>query len=102
MVGDSDLIDFRENERRSYDWTVDRAKADCNLAAIKELDSIVPYPGLGTFEVTKVGIERKWSVHFGAFAAYRDDASFYFDSAQLSSDDWGEIVSFDGRIYSFG
>ena len=83
-IGVGQVIDFRDNEKRGFDWTLAQAHADHNEAAIKALEAIEPYPGPGPFDLAKVGIERQWSVHYGALAAYRDNAHFYYDATQLS------------------
>jgi pimeloyl-ACP methyl ester carboxylesterase len=85
-IGMGQLIDFRENERQGFSWTLAQARADHNAQAVKELEAIQPYPGPGAFDVAKTTAERKWSIHYGALAAYRDNAKFYFDSTQLSPD----------------
>lgn len=83
-VGIGQIVDFRENERVGWEWTLARAKADGNETAVRELEALRPYPGPGPFDVGRVATERKWSVHYGALAAGRSDANFYFRSARLS------------------
>ncbi|RIA44616.1 pimeloyl-ACP methyl ester carboxylesterase [Hephaestia caeni] len=83
-VGIGQLIDVRENERLGFAWTLARAKADDNQEAVAELEGIRPYPGPGALDVKKLQIERKWSIRYGALAAYREDAAFYFNAAALS------------------
>lgn len=103
-IGVGQVIDFRENERRGFDWTLAQARADHNQAAIKALEAIEPYPGPGALDLAKVGVERQWSVHYGALAAYRDNAHFYYDATQLSPeytpadlDAWTEGAQFTIR-----
>lgn len=83
-VGMGQVIDFRENERLGYDWTLARARVDNNAEAIRELEALAPYPGPGAFDLAKLSTERKWSVHYGALAAGRHDADFYFHAPRLS------------------
>ena len=51
---------------------------------MRELEALAPYPGPGPFDLDKLTIERKWSVRYGALAAGRDNADFYFHSGRLS------------------
>lgn len=83
-VGMGQIIDFRQGERAGYQWTLAKAKAEGNAQALRELSALEPYPGPGPFDIDKMTTERKWSVHYGALAAYRDNADFYFRSKRLS------------------
>lgn len=83
-VGVGQVIDFRENERVSWEWTLEQARRDGNAEAVRELESLQPYPGPGEFDVARVTLERKWNVYYGGLAAYRRDADFYFHAARLS------------------
>ncbi|MGV3479656.1 MAG: alpha/beta fold hydrolase [Sphingobium sp.] len=83
-IGMGQVIDFRENERVGYEWTLKRARETGNAEAVRELEAIRPYPGPGAFDIAKMTTERKWSVHYGALAAGRDNADFYFRAPRLS------------------
>jgi len=83
-IGVGQVIDFRENERRSFEMVLDQARKDGNADAVHELESIRPYPGPGAFDLKKLEIERKWSIHYGGLAAYRRNADFYFRAARIS------------------
>lgn len=83
-VGMGQLIDFRENERIGFEAALAHARAEGNATAITALEGLRPYPGPGAFDVHKTDIERKWSVHYGGLAAYRDNADFYFHATNLS------------------
>lgn len=83
-VGVGQVIDFRENERQGYAWTLARAKTAGNTEAIRELEALLPYPGPGAFDLEKLGTERKWNIRFGSLAAGRDNADFYFRAPRLS------------------
>ncbi len=85
-IGVGQLIDFRENERVGFDWTLAQARADRNAAAVKALEALRPYPGSGAFDIAKMTTERSWSIHYGALAAGRRDADFYFHAPRLSPD----------------
>ena len=83
-IGVGQVIDFRQNERVGFDWTLDRARKDGNTQAVNELEALRPYPGPGAFDLGKIGTERKWSIHYGGLAAGRSDADFYFHAPRLS------------------
>ncbi|MDR3414738.1 MAG: alpha/beta hydrolase [Nevskia sp.] len=83
-IGMGQLIDFRGNERVGLAWTLDQARKDGNAQAVSELEALQPYPGFGPLDVDKMSTERKWSVHYGALAAGRQDADFYFHAPRLS------------------
>jgi len=83
-IGMGQIIDFRENERVGYEWTLERAHNDHNAKAEQELQALRPYPGSGGFDIQKMTTERKWSIHYGALAAGRDNAEFYFQAPHLS------------------
>lgn len=83
-IGMGQVIDFRQNEQVGFDWTLDRARHDHNAQAVHELEALQPYPGAGEFDIDKMTTERRWSIHYGALAAGRQDANFYFHAARLS------------------
>ncbi|CAM3281629.1 Proline iminopeptidase [Sphingomonas antarctica] len=83
-VGVGQVIDFRENEREGYAWTLARAQAAGNTEAVRELEALRPYPGPGAFDLQKLGTERKWNIRYGGLAAGRDNADFYFRAPRLS------------------
>lgn len=83
-VGIGQIVDMAENERRSHERVLEAARADGNETAIAELESIAPYPGDTPVTFERIGTERKWVVHYGGLAAYRDNADFYFHAPRLS------------------
>lgn len=83
-IGMGQIIDFRENERVGYEWTLQQARQERNERAVRELEALRPYPGPGAFDVQKMTTERQWSIHYGALAAGRDNADFYFHAPRLS------------------
>lgn len=83
-IGVGQVIDFRENEREGFAWTLARARAHGNKEAVRELEALQPYPGPGAFDLKKLGTERKWNIHYGGLAANRDNADFYFRAPRLS------------------
>jgi pimeloyl-ACP methyl ester carboxylesterase len=83
-IGMGQVIDFRENEQVGFDWTLDRARKDKNADAVRELESLRPYPGPGELDYDKTMIERKWNVHYGGLAWGHSDGDFYFHAGRLS------------------
>lgn len=83
-IGMGQLVDARANERLGFEWTLDAARKDGNAEAVKALEALRPYPGTGDLDIGKMGVERKWSIHYGALAAGREDADFYFHAPRLS------------------
>lgn len=85
-IGVGQGIDVREDERILFDWTLAKARADNNAPAISELEALQPYPGPGRLTIARTDAQRKWGVYYGALAAYRNNADFYFRAPRLSPD----------------
>jgi pimeloyl-ACP methyl ester carboxylesterase len=85
-IGMGQLIDARANERVGFAWTLAQARKDRNQQAIRELEALIPYAGPGPLDVAAMGVERRWSIRYGALAAGRHDADFYFHVPRLSPD----------------
>jgi proline iminopeptidase len=83
-VGVGQAIDWRENERVGLAWALERARADNNLQAVRELEALRPYPDAGPFIIEKADAWRKWAIGWGSLAAYRSNADFYFNATRLS------------------
>jgi proline iminopeptidase len=83
-IGMGQLIDWRENERVGFAWTLARAKSENNADAVHELEALSPYPGDGPITIDRADAWRKWAIRYGALAAYRDNADFYFAATRLS------------------
>lgn len=83
-VGVGQLVNFRENERVGYAWTLAEAKRRGDTAAVKALEGIAPYPDAGPLDVAKTGIERDINVRYGGLAWRRDTSDFYFRPARWS------------------
>lgn len=83
-IGMGQLIDARANERLGFEWTLEQARKDGNAAAVRELEMLRPYAGPGPLDVAKMGVERRWSIQYGALAAGRNNADFYFHAPRLS------------------
>jgi pimeloyl-ACP methyl ester carboxylesterase len=88
-IGMGQLIDFQRNEKASYATVLGQARRDGNAQAVKELEAIAPYPPQGDFDLSKTGVERKWSVYYGGLAAGRNESDFYLHIGRLSPE-YGE------------
>lgn len=65
-IGVGQVTDMRRNEAVGYQLTLDKARAEKNTVAIRELESIAPYPEAdGSVSMMKVITERKWDITFG-------------------------------------
>lgn len=100
-VGVGQAIDFRENERVGLAWTLAQARERGDAQAVRALEALRPYPDAGAFTIDKADAWRKWSIAWGALAAYRGNADFYFDATKLSPEytaadrkAWGEGSAF--------
>lgn len=83
-VGLSPLLNMQENERVSYEMVLAEARRRNDAAAIAELEALGPYPGDLTME--RLGVERGYVMRYGGLAAYRDNASHFFNATFLSPD----------------
>lgn len=84
-VGTGQIIKFAEGERVGYEWTVRQARQTNNAEALADLRGILPYPEPdGSIPVSKIDIERRWSVYYGALMYGRDAYDFYSAAARLS------------------
>ena len=83
-VGIGQVINTRTNERLSFEYGLEQARKLHDEAAIKELESIAPYPGDKPITRERIIIARKWPQHYGGLTAYRDESRYYFDAPLLS------------------
>jgi len=84
-VGMGQVINTPDNERLSFQYGLDQARAHNNAEAIAELNSIAPYPGNTPITRERIIIARKWPQFYGGLSAYRDGgAKYYFDAPLLS------------------
>jgi pimeloyl-ACP methyl ester carboxylesterase len=84
-IGMGQMIDSQASERDSYEATLAAARAAHDVEAVKELESIAPYPG-GAVPLDKIDIERKWSVKYGVLSWNRDSYAYYYRASELSPD----------------
>lgn len=85
-VGIGQVINTRTNERLAFEYGLEQARRTHNEKAIKELESIAPYPGNEPITRERIIIARTWPQYFGGLSAYRDNSKYYFDAPLLSPD----------------
>ena len=83
-VGMGQAIDWRETERAGMAWTLEQARKRGDDEAVRAIEALRPYPDSGPFTIDKADAWRKYSVRYGALAAGRDNADFYFGVTRLS------------------
>jgi proline iminopeptidase len=84
-VGFGQAIDFRENERRGWDYAMARAKAGKNEHAIRELEEIAPYPpASGLMPVEHLYTQRRWIEFYGGAMHNREGYSSMAAAVMLS------------------
>jgi pimeloyl-ACP methyl ester carboxylesterase len=83
-VGIGQVISMLDNEKVSFDFAMAQARKNDNAKAVKELESIAPYPGDTPITRERIIIERTWAQHYGGLAAYRSDFGYYFNAPLLS------------------
>ena len=83
-VGIGQVINTRTNEKLSFEYGLDQAQKANNTEAIREMESIAPYPGDQPITRERIIIARKWPQYFGGLTAYRDDSKYFFDAPLLS------------------
>lgn len=89
-VGVGQVVDVRENERVSFDYALAQAKAEHNAVAVRELESIAPYPGNTPITRDRIVTARKWAQHYGGMTAFRDESAHYFYQASKLSPEYAD------------
>jgi proline iminopeptidase len=79
------LLAWQENERVSYAFALREAKGDNNAQAIKDLESIAPYPPPGRpATLDEVIKERTWVIYYGGLTAGRRDFDYDQNARKIS------------------
>jgi pimeloyl-ACP methyl ester carboxylesterase len=101
-VGIGQNIKTMENERISFDYGIAQAKAHNNTEAIKEMESIAPYPGDKPVTRERIIIARKWPQFYGGLSAFRDTSTYFYDAPLLSPEyDFNDRQAIDkGNIFT--
>lgn len=85
-VGIGQVINVRTNEQVSFDYGLRTARARGNTDAVREMESIAPYPGDTPITRERIVIARKWPQFYGGLTAYRDESKYFFQGPRLSPD----------------
>ena len=86
-VGIGQVINVRDSERISIEYGLAQAKERGNGDAVREIESIMPYPGDRPITRERIVVARKWPQHYGGMAAFRDEKNlWFFGAARLSPD----------------
>jgi pimeloyl-ACP methyl ester carboxylesterase len=85
-VGIGQVINVRTNEQVSFDYGLRAARARGNTDAVREMESIAPYPGDTPITRERIVIARKWPQFYGGLTAYRDESKYFFQGPRLSPD----------------
>jgi pimeloyl-ACP methyl ester carboxylesterase len=85
-VGIGQVINVRTNEQVSFDYGLRTARARGNTDAVREMQSIAPYPGDTPITRERIVIARKWPQFYGGLTAYRDESKYFFQGPRLSPD----------------
>lgn len=103
-VGIGQAINVRENERISFDHGMQQAKAHGNTEAIREMETIAPYPGNQPITRERIITARKWAQHYGGLTAYRDKSTYFYRAPLLSPeyDDCDRAAVDEGNVFSLG
>ena len=89
-IGVGQIIDMRAGEAIGYDFVLNAARKAGDAQAIRELTAIAPYPEAnGAVPLEKIGVERKWSVHYGGLTHGRQSYD-YWENAEKISPDYSE------------
>ena len=103
-VGIGQVINTRDNERISFQYALQQAKAHNNAAAVQEAESIAPYPGDQPITRERIIIARKWAQFYGGLTAYRDESRYFFDAPLLSPEySAADVCAVDqGNVFTLG
>jgi proline iminopeptidase len=86
-IGVGQVANMPESERRGWQFAMDAARREGNVEAIRELQSIAPYPAPGKSNpIRDTYVERKWMTYYGGAMAYRKTNEAEDDLSYLSPD----------------
>ena len=103
-VGIGQVINVRDNERLSFEYGLAQARKHGNADALRELESIAPYPGDEPITRDRIIIARKWPQFYGGLTAYREDSAYFFDAPKLSPEyAAADVAAIDkGNVFTLG
>jgi pimeloyl-ACP methyl ester carboxylesterase len=103
-VGIGQVINTRDNEKLSFEHGLTQAQARGNSAAVKELESIAPYPGNEPITPERINLARKWAQFYGGLSAFRETSRYFFRAPLLSPEyDAADVCAIDqGSLFTLG
>ncbi|MBC9909531.1 alpha/beta fold hydrolase [Chitinophaga varians] len=103
-VGAGQNINTVDNERVSFEFGLKEATRRKDTTAIRELQSIAPYPGDQPITRDRIIIARKWPQEYGGLAAYRPVPAYFFNAPLMSPEyDKKDVDAIDeGNIFTLG
>lgn len=103
-VGIGQVINVRDNERLSFEYGLAQANKHGNAEALRELESIAPYPGDAPITRDRIIIARKWPQFYGGLTAFREDSTYFFDAPKLSPEYApADVTAIDkGNVFTLG
>ena len=103
-VGIGQVINVRENERISFDYGLQQARAHGNTQAVRELEAIAPYPGATPITRERIVAARKWAQYYGGLSAFRDESKYFFGAPLLSPEysDRDRCAVDEGNVFTLG
>ena len=103
-VGIGQVINTRDNERISFQYGMEQAKARGNTAALKEMESIAPYPGDQPITRERIIIARKWAQFYGGLTAFREESTYFYNAPLLSPEySAADVCAVDqGNVFTLG
>jgi pimeloyl-ACP methyl ester carboxylesterase len=103
-VGIGQVINTRDNERLSFDYGMGQARTRGNAEAVRELESIAPYPGDQPITRERIIVARKWPQFYGGMTAFRETSPYYYGAWLLSPEydaRAGKAID-EGNVFSLG
>ena len=93
-VGVGQVVNMQENERVTYEYTLQQAKEHGDAEALAELEALAPYPSPEKI-ADKMMVQRKWLMAYGG-SLYGEESYAPFIGAILASPDysWLDIYRF--------
>jgi pimeloyl-ACP methyl ester carboxylesterase len=85
-IGVGQVVETRRNEQDGYAFALREAKAHGNAEAVRELESIAPYPGTAPLTMQRIGVRGKWETYYGGLAWGRESFAFDANTWELSPD----------------
>jgi len=103
-VGVGQVISTHESERVSFNYALAEAKKQNNAEALKDLESIAPYPGNQPITRERIIVARKWPQYYGGLTAYRNESPYFFDASLLSPEynDQQRCDIDQGNVFTLG